>query len=149
MIRVNPFSPTDLAGVAVQTGQAEFAALNDAERIRRGATLAAGGPCFTVREVATGAVLFAGGLTETHPHYGTLWSVFAKDAGRMMAAIHRRARTFLSMQTHRRIDAVVRADHEAGHRWMLMLGFCPEAHLAAWFADGTGAVIYRSTGWPS
>lgn len=144
MINVAPFYPEDLAAMLPQTAQPELARLCAADRVAYGRGLAGRGQSFTVREWAEGPVLFCGGAAEVHPNYATLWSVFDRDAGPHLLAIERRTRRFLAMLTYRRIDTLVRADFEAGHRWVLRLGFELEGHvLQDYFEDGAGACLYR------
>lgn len=137
MISVERFIPEDLAEMAVQPVQRELGC----DPIARGRALSQGGQCFTVRNGA--APLFCGGVMVTHVGYATMWSAFALDAGPEMLGITRRTRLFMSRLSYKRIDAMVRGDHRAGHRWVQQLGFAVEARLHDYFEDGGDAVIYR------
>lgn len=137
MITVEPFIPEDLAEMTVQPVQRELAC----DAVARGRILAANGRCFTVR--AGAAPIFCGGVTVTHDQYATMWSAFSIDAAPEMLAITRRTRRFIAKLEYRRIDALVRSDHRAGHRWVHQLGFVPEARMNDFFETGGDAVIYR------
>ncbi|NLS27930.1 hypothetical protein S2M10_29320 [Sphingomonas sp. S2M10] len=144
MINVAPFNPHDLGAMVPQPAQVELAHLSADQRVAFGAGLAARGQCFTIREWAEGPVLFCGGVAEVHARYASLWSVFDQDAGRHLLAIERRTVRFLRMLHYRRIDTLVRAEFEAGHRWVLRLGFELEGHvLQDYFEDGGAACLYR------
>lgn len=143
MINVEPFHPDDFGAMTVQAAQRQLCG-SAADRVALGQQYALMGPCFTIRDGAGGPVLFCGGAGVTHPGYATLWSAFDQDAGRHLRAIDRCTRRFLNTLPHVRIDTIVRADHEEGHRWMQMLGFELEGPvLNDYFEDGAGACIYR------
>jgi hypothetical protein len=144
MIHVEPFHADHLAALAVQPAQRELATQAAEERRTLGYGLSATGPCFTIRNGAGGPVLFCGGAGISHPGHATLWSVFDKDAGSQLRAIDRCTRRFIAKLEHRRVDTIVRADHEEGHRWVMLLGFELEGPvLGDYFEDGAGACIYR------
>jgi hypothetical protein len=142
MIRVDRFRARDLAGLRVQPAQRR----DVVDYAAQGPFWEQAGRCFTVRLVAGGEPLFCGGAVASHADYATLWSVIGEDAGRHMLAITRRTAQFVAALPFRRIDAFVRSDDRAGHRWIHTLGFRVEARLDDLFADGGDAVIYRKAG---
>lgn len=60
-----------------------------------------------------------------------------------MLSLTRKTALFIQALPHSRIDAVVRADHRAGHRWVHALHFRPEARLNDYYPDGGDVMIYR------
>jgi hypothetical protein len=145
VISVEPFEPEHLAAMTVQAVQAELAAVRPAERAAFGAMAASTGRCFTIRwaDGRPGGPIMCAGALQSHAGHATLWAAFSPDAGRAMLAIERRTRLFIARLPHRRIDAVVRSDHRAGHRFVHRLGLVAEARLNDFYEDGGDAVIYR------
>jgi hypothetical protein len=144
MIHVETFHPEHLGAMTVQAAQRQLCGSYD-ERIALGQSLRLHSPkAFTIREGADGPVLFCGGAGQAHSRHATLWSAFDQGAGKWLRAIDRCTRRFLARLEHVRVDTIVRADHEEGHRWVLMLGFELEGPvLTDYFEDGGGACIYR------
>lgn len=139
MIRVAPFEPEHLAEMTIQPVQAEF----PADRIAHGQQVAAFGRSFTVRRKSDGRIMMCGGAMDIHAQHAMLWAALAPDAGPVMLALTRRTRWLIDMLPHRRIDAIARADHRAGCRWLVRLGFDAEAYLRDYFENGSDAVVYR------
>lgn len=145
MIRVEPFQPEHLAQLRVQAEQPDLAQLSEGQRWMIGKQRkGAGWPCFTVFHEER--IVFCGGAVVSHAGLATIWGAFSPVAGPAMLGIERRARRWLARLPHRRIDAVVRDGHKAGHKWIKRLGFVPEARLADYYADGADAWIYRWEG---
>lgn len=71
-----------------------------------------------------------------------IWSVMGENAGRWMFQLTKMGLAFVNELEGHRIDATVEADFKAGHRWMRMLGFAPEAVLVQYLPDGTDVVQY-------
>ncbi|WP_229726727.1 hypothetical protein [Sphingomonas alpina] len=137
---VVPFEPEHLADMTIQLGQPEL----DCDRLARGIALSATGRCFSVLPGSGGAPLFCGGALECHARYASLWAAFSPDAGPAMLAITRRTRHFLTTLKHTRVDAVVRSDFRAAHRFVHRLGMVAEARLNDYFENGGDAVVYRA-----
>ncbi len=150
MIRVAPFQPEHLAALRVQTAQPDLAQLSEGQRWMIGKQRkGAGWPCFTVFHVNGNMgerLVFCGGAVVSHANLATIWGAFSPVAGPAMLGIERRARRWLASLPQRRIDAVVRDGHAAGHKWIKRLGFVAEARLADYYADGSDAWIYRWEG---
>lgn len=143
MIRVLPFRPEHLAMLTPQEAQRSQLG---GDVVARGAALAATGNCFTAFSAADGVMLMCGGALESHREHATMWSAFADVAPsrlREMAAIRQRTRWLIGKLDHKRVDALIRCDHRAGHCWINALGFKPEARLNDYFEDGGDAMIYR------
>jgi hypothetical protein len=142
LLTVAPFCAPDLIEIKVHAGQPEMAC----DRVRAGQAFEAAGGCYTFRHVIDGRIIFCCGVIPNHPGHGTLWSALSHDSGALMMAVTRRAADFIDTLSFRRLDALVRAEHEKGHKWMRILGFAQEAVLSDWFADGAGAILYRYKG---
>lgn len=71
-----------------------------------------------------------------------IWSVMGENSGRWMFQLTKMGLAFVKSLEGHRIDATVEADFKAGHRWMRMLGFAPEAVLVQYLPDGTDVVQY-------
>lgn len=139
-MKVSVFRAIDLADIAIQAGQPEFA------RARFGRAAAFEGPrALTARDDA-GRVLLCGGAWEMHAGHATLWAAVSRDAGPAMVALTRRVRLFVDRLPHKRLDCVVRVGFAPGARWMAMLGFAPECTMADYFEDGDAAMVYRRIG---
>lgn len=106
-----------------------------------GVALAAAGPAYSA--VDGNAVIACAGLMKQWDERAIAWAIMAAETGRHMLAITRAVKRGMALHPFRRIEAAVRADFEAGHRWMEMLGFSVEApRMEAYTPDGADAVLY-------
>lgn len=84
------------------------------------------------------------GLIEMWPGRAIAWSFVGANAGPHMVRITRAVERFLGLCEHRRIEAYVDPNFEAGHRWMRLLGFDRETPgvMRAFTPDGRDQVLY-------
>lgn len=71
-----------------------------------------------------------------------VWSVFARDVGAGMVAVHRATKRLISKVSTKRLQAFVDAEFAPGVRWMLQLGFKVEGKLAGYFPNGNDAFLF-------
>ena len=89
-------------------------------------------------------VLGCAGLIPMWPGHVQAWALLAADIGRAgMLFVTRAILRMLALQRGR-IQTIVEADFEAGHRWMATLGFRLETPhpMRGWFPDGSAASLY-------
>jgi hypothetical protein len=73
-----------------------------------------------------------------------LWSYLGADAGGSMVALTKEVRRVVAANAVEfpRAEAYVERHHEAGHRWMKLLGFTRESGIMKKFAHGHDYVLY-------
>lgn len=138
-MRIEVFKPEHLERLQLQPAQAYFAR----EFSQPGyASLLAQGPAFTALDGEV--VLGCGGAAELWPGRACVWSLLSESAGPHMMAITRAVRGFILQLPHRRIEALVDCDFEAGHRWARLLGFKCETPLGmrSFTPDGRDVCLY-------
>lgn len=91
--------------------------------------------------VLDGDPIMCGGTLEQWPGRHIAWALFSKTAGRHMTYITRHTLDYLA-RAKGRIETVVRADYEKGHRWAALLGFERESYLVAYGPAGEDHVGY-------
>lgn len=90
-----------------------------------------------------GRVIFCGGVAVRWPGRGEAWISFNPDCKREFLSAHNVVRNFLDSCPVNRIEASVKADFEAGHRWIELLGFTLEAEtMMAYGPDGGDYSLY-------
>lgn len=93
-----------------------------------------------------GDVVACAGTIEHWRNRHECWVFMTKRAARCMRRLTRLVEAFLD-PLEGRIEATVRADFEAGHRWLKMLGFHVETPCLVYFgpdgADHTGYVRFN------
>lgn len=85
------------------------------------------------------------GATVIGPSNGEVWAYFDEAVGPHLLRITREARRLILASDFRRLQAVIFAKSEEGHRWVRALGFELEApRLRRYFTSGEDAALY---GW--
>jgi hypothetical protein len=83
------------------------------------------------------------GAVEYWPGRSELWSVVDRNCGREFMALHRAALKVVDMIPARRLEATVKKDFAAGHRWIKLLGFQLEAEtMRAYSQAGSDYSLY-------
>lgn len=117
-MKVVPFQADHLALLVPQPAQRdELAALSRPEA----RALEMAGGAWTV--VCDGAVVACGGIAPQRWSRALLWAFLGVKAGRHLLSVFRAARRILALSEYARIETTVRADFDAGHRWIKLLGF--------------------------
>ncbi len=90
-----------------------------------------------------GRPVFCGGVVEHWPGRCVVWALVGAQTHRHWKSVHTAVRNFLKALDARRIEADVRFDFPAGHRWAERLGFKVDApRKRSFFPDGSDAVGY-------
>lgn len=125
MVEIGRLMPVHLLHIAPQPAQAEAGMWR--EHLASPEDLLSAGPAFSA--IADGRVLACAGLAQCWPGHWLAWAVLTFGIGARMTAITRAARAVLDDIDAHRIEMLVRAGHDAGARWALMLGFEHEGRL--------------------
>jgi hypothetical protein len=141
-MRIEAFKAAHLERLRLQPAQAYFG-----REISRPeyASMLGKGPAFTALD--GDVVLGCGGAAELWAGRGCVWSLISDQAGPHMLAIHRAVAGFIKQLPYRRIEALVDADFEAGHRWIRLLKFNCETPngMAGFTPDGRNVFLYART----
>lgn len=78
-------------------------------------------------------ILAIGGVSKIWEGRGNAWGLLEDDIAYAMPAIHRMVARVLTVSPFQRIEAQVAVGHEAGQRWVRLLGFEHEARMRAFF----------------
>lgn len=78
-------------------------------------------------------VLAIGGVYKLWEDRGSAWGLLSDDIGSAMPLIHKVVRRVLANSPLRRIEAQVAVEHEAGQRWVRLLGFKHEGRMTAFW----------------
>ena len=90
-----------------------------------------------------GVPVACGGLIPVWSERAIAWSFLGASLRPHMNAVHRFVFHMLDTAPVRRLEAWVRCDHTAGHRWMELLGFvCEAQRMRAFMADGADYALY-------
>lgn len=137
-LRVIRFRPEHLKALNLQAAQQDGVSL--LARPEYGAALSLAGEAYTV---------FVGqhpiaciGVQEHHADRVEAWALLGDDSGPWMRPITRAVLGWLQQVRYRRVEAVVSAEFEAGHRWAKLLGFEREGVHRAYLPGGQDAVTY-------
>lgn len=84
--------------------------------------------------VDDGQILCLGGVRNMWADRAVAWGLLSSGIGATMIPITRAVRRFLDTSPTRRIEAEVASDHEAGRRWVEMLGFEREGRMRSYWA---------------
>ena len=89
-------------------------------------------------------VLVCGGVLTIWRNRGLLFSFVSDAIGpHRWIGVHRLVTQFIEEACCHRLEAEVRREFKAGHRWMHMLGFQVERECAkAYYPDGADATLY-------
>lgn len=134
MIRVEPFTPSDLPTLAIQPGQQR-------ELIEISPDTLTAGPAWTVRD-HVGRALCCAGFQQVHAGHAIGWALLAGEQRAAMVALTRRVALELGRAPWRRVTAMCRADWNAAHRWLGHLGFACEGVLSAYGPEGDDYAVY-------
>jgi hypothetical protein len=69
------------------------------------------------------AVIACGGVIEQWPGRGVSWAFLNTKMGAKMVACHRLVKRYFDICPIKRVEATVKVNFVAGHRWVRMLGF--------------------------
>lgn len=83
--------------------------------------------------VEDGRVLAIGGIVEMWPDRGSAWGLLTPGLARVMPVLHRVVWRVVDNSPLARIEAQVAVGHEAGQRWIHMLGFQHEGVMRAYW----------------
>lgn len=133
-----PFKPEHLQMLVLQDAQAWMQPM--LEDPGYGAALVDAGPCWTLTDGQSVAMCV--GLVRMWENRGQAWALMSAHAGRHMVQAMRMMRGLMDLLPERRIEAVVDADFEQGHRMIRMLGFLKEGVMRAYLPDGRDVAIY-------
>jgi len=140
-MRVVPFAAWHIYAMDLQPAQADALSVMSIEDARG----LEGPHAFTMLDnehqpIASAGVLHVWGSR------GLAWSFLScKATGPAFVAVTRAVRSYLARTTYQRIEAAVNAGHEAGERWLRLLGFRPEmdgAVLRKYQPDGQDATLW-------
>lgn len=138
-MRIEPFQRWHLQQLVDRSAQRHIGHfLQDAQHLEA----IEAGQAFTALD--SDRVLACAGLIPSWPGSAQAWAMLANDIGGAgMVRVTRAVLRLLELHTGR-IEAVVEADFDAGHRWMRILGFECETPrpMRQWFPDGSAGVLY-------
>jgi len=83
--------------------------------------------------VDEGRILAIGGVMKVWDDRGNAWGLLADDIGYAFPTIHRVVKRVLDTSPFQRIEAQVAVGHEAGQRWVRLLGLDHEGRMRAFF----------------
>lgn len=90
-----------------------------------------------------GKTIAIGGIFELRPECGHAWMWLAREWRRHARMITHAVLSALEAAEYARIEAAVRCDFDAGHRWIERLGFeCEAARMKRWGPDGMDYALY-------
>ena len=78
-------------------------------------------------------ILAIGGVMRLWEDRGNAWGLLSDDIGAAMPVIHKTVARVLTSSPLSRIEAQVAVGHEAGQRWVRLLGFKHEGRMAAFW----------------
>lgn len=78
-------------------------------------------------------ILAIGGVMKMWDGRGSAWGLLTDDIGYAFPTIHRVVRRVLDTSPLERIEAQVAVGHEAGQRWVRLLGLAHEGRMRAFF----------------
>ena len=134
---VRAFADGDLERIELQEAQAgALAAYSHVNLVE----LSEQGLAFTMEH--SGAVVAIGGLCPQWTGRAILWGLLSKHSGAHFPAIHREVHRKLIRCKITRIEATCDVGFKQGHRWLKMLGFNVEGHMAAYRPDGGDQILY-------
>jgi len=143
-LRIVPFRAAHLGAIQPQPAQAFVAPYLGAAAGR-----ALEGPGLAFTGIAGGTVVGAAGLVPVWPGRAIAWAVLSAMPPALFLATTRAVDRFLADQRIGRIEAYVKSDFAAGHRWARLLGFAREGGpLRRFDPDGHDYDIYARLGPP-
>lgn len=140
---VEPFRAPHLLELHLQEAQAGETRWRVFQDIGQRHEAAGGG--FTLRDDASGQVLFCGGSAEQHAGYASLWGFFARERAHAMVWLTRTVRRHVAGLPHARIDALVEASNENACGWLTLIGLRHEGTMRKAAAGGGDLLIYART----
>ena len=136
-MHIEPFQPRHLEILVLQPSQAAVSVFFDKDY---GEALKEAGPCFTA--VDDGEVLACAGVVEQWKGRAIAWGLISAHAGKQFVRIHKAVQRFLETTEFNRVEAFVDSDFDAGHRWIMMLGFEYEGYMKAFSPLGKDCKLY-------
>lgn len=140
MVKV-PFLSVHLDDIALQAGQHDMVEFLEQDGYAE--MLEAVDGSYSVFK--DGVLMGCGGLASQGNGRALAWTLItAMCEGTDMIAVTKIVRDAIVNSKYRRIEAIVRGDFEAGHKWMRLLGFKLETEhgMAGWFNDGEKGYLY-------
>lgn len=139
MISVEPFRARDATELSEQEATAYLRPFISEEVMK---ALEGSPYAYTLRG-ADGRVVACAGVYEYWKGRGEAWALMDKNCKSEFFAVHNAVKRFLEICPVRRIEAVVDAGFEAGHRWVKALGFELEApRLRGYRPTGGDCALY-------
>lgn len=136
---VIPFKPEHIAQINLQEQQR--GAISHLEGSDYADVLRSGSAISVVsddRMLASGGVFVRMGI-------GTVWALFATDAGAHFLALHHAALRIIEAQRLRRIEATTETHFAQGSRWLELLGFRREGTMRKYGPAGEDHYLYART----
>ena len=137
--RIVAFEPQHLAALELQSWQRM-----DCDSLRRpgyAEAIAQLGDAFTI--LGDGVPVACLGVVPMTDHRGQGWALISEAWKPHMLTVTRAAIGWLQQTRYRRVDVVVSAGFEAGHRWARLLGFQQEGGpREAYMLDGSAGITY-------
>jgi len=138
MITYTPFKAEHLLNLELQDAQAHLRDRLDISGLRTLENEWANTLC------VDGRVAVCAGFIEIWPGRAMVWSFLGKDLNsKNFLEFHNIAKRFVDLVPYKRLEAYVRCDFKAGHRWIKALGFKQEsACMEAFEPDGSDHALY-------
>ncbi len=86
--------------------------------------------------------MFIGGYVDVAPGRATVWTLVGVLAAPRMIAISKMVKRYLDTLPHRRLEATVLYDFDAGRRWARMMGFQCEGLMRYYTPTGEHHYLY-------
>jgi hypothetical protein len=138
MMRIIPFEASHLENLLLQPSQAMLQPMLKERGYGDG--LEKAGPSYS--GVVGDQVLACMGLLPQWQERAIAWGLIAAEAGPYFKTITRAVFRTMELHPFRRIEASVKTDFEAGHRWARLLGFQREGTMRAYTTDGDDYDLY-------
>ena len=102
-------------------------------------------PAYTA--MVDGKAVACAGMVQTGVYRWQAWALISKDSGKHMLHLTRAIKHYMKNLSTPRIETHVRADFEAGIRWIEVLGFKRETPepMKNWGDDGYDYYLYART----
>lgn len=135
-MKIVPYIPEHAVRIRLQAAQAEVAGMVGTGYAD---ALSKAGEAYSVLNGEE--VIFCGGVANIWPGRSMLWSLLSETANKHMLFLTRGVRRFILLQSGR-IETIVRADFQEGHRWAKLCGLNWHHHEEKYLPGGFDADIY-------